>query len=158
MDGLGYLIDQVRQNGCRITWQRVAVLQALCELDGHASAEMIHKQIGKREQDVDLSTVYRTLERLRDLRILSQTDLGRGCAEYEIVTDQPHHHLICRRCGRVIDLNDAYLKTMGEAIARDLGFQPILDHLAIFGRCKDCRDSVPVERQRTSARARSAQQ
>ena len=144
MDALGYLIEQVRQQGCRITWQRVAVLQALCELDGHASAEMIHKRIGKREQDVDLSTVYRTLERLRDLRILSQTDLGRGCAEYEIVTDQPHHHLICRRCGRVIDLNNAYLETTGEAIARDFGFQPILDHMAIFGHCRDCLDAAQV--------------
>ena len=58
---------------------------------------MIHRRIGKREQNVDLYTVYRTLERLRDLRILSQTDLGRGCAEYEIVTNEPDHQLIYRR-------------------------------------------------------------
>jgi Fur family ferric uptake transcriptional regulator len=158
MDGLRYLIEQVRQHGCRITWQRVAVLQALCELDGHASAEKIHGQIRNHKQDVDLSTVYRTLERLRDLRILSQTDLGRGCAEYEIVTDRPHHHLICRRCGRVIDLNHAYLTATGEAITRDFGFRPILDHLAIFGLCEDCPEPAQVECERNAARPGTAHQ
>jgi Fur family ferric uptake transcriptional regulator len=152
------LTARVRQHGCRITWQRVAVLQALCELDGHASAEMMHKRIGRREQDVDLSTVYRTLERLRDLRILSQTDLGRGCAEYEIVTDQPHHHLICRRCGRVIDLNHTYLAAAGEAIARDFGFRPILDHLAIFGHCLECVDAVQVGGEELAVPAEAAHQ
>jgi Fur family ferric uptake transcriptional regulator len=93
------------------------------------------------KQDVDLSTVYRTLERFRDLRILSQTDLGRGCAEYEIVTDRPHHHLICRRCGRVTDLSHVYLTETAESIARDFGFQPILDHMAIFGYCQGCLDA-----------------
>ena len=85
---LQVLIDQARQHGCRMTRQRAIILQALCELDGHASAERstsghLHRQ------EVDLSTVYRTLERLRDLRILSQTDLGRGSAEYEVVTGSP---------------------------------------------------------------------
>lgn len=142
MEDLATLIQQVRQHGCRITWQRVAVLQALCDLNGHASAEMIQKQIRKDQLDVALSTVYRTLERLRDMQVLSQTDLGRGCAEYEFVSDHPHHHLICRRCGRVIDLGHAYLTKIAEAIRRDMGFQPILDHLAIFGLCPDCLDPV----------------
>ena len=90
-------------------------------------------------RDVDLSTVYRTLERLRDLRILSQTDLGRGCAEYEVVTDQPHHHLVCQGCGQVIDLDHTYLATAAEAIRRDFGFEPIFDHFAIFGWCRECK-------------------
>lgn len=151
MDDLGLLIERVRQHGCRITWQQLAVLQALCELDGHASAELIHKKMGKRQQDVDLSTVYRTLERFRDLRILSQTDLGKGRAEYEIVTDRPHHHLFCRRCGHTIDLSHDYLTAMAEAIDQDFGFRPILDHLAIFGLCRERRDSVQVPCERTAS-------
>jgi Fur family ferric uptake transcriptional regulator len=141
MDDLGSLVEQVRQHGCRLTRQRVAVLQALCELDGHASAEMIPRQISQRQQDVDLSTVYRTLERLQDLAILSQTDLGRGCAEYEVVAEQRHHHLICQQCSLFIDLDNAYLMPMVEAIRQDLGPRPIVDHLAIFGVCQDCLDA-----------------
>ncbi len=100
MCDLQVLIDQARQHGVRMTRQRAIILQALCELGGHASAEDVYEQATLHRRDVDLSTVYRTLERLRDLRILSQTDLGRGYAEYEIVADQPHHHLICQGCGR----------------------------------------------------------
>ncbi|MGD1995009.1 MAG: transcriptional repressor [Anaerolineae bacterium] len=133
------LMKQVRGHGLRLTRQRVLVLQALCELGGHASAEDIYEQAVVHRRDLDLSTVYRTLERFRDLRILSQTDLGRGCAEYEIVTDRPHHHLVCQRCGRVIDLDHSYLAATGERIRQDLSFEPIFDHFAIFGQCRKCR-------------------
>ena len=138
MQDLDALLDRVRQHGCRMTRQRTAILQALCELDGHASAERIHERISLQQQKVDLSTVYRTLEKLRDLHILSQTDLGRGSAEYEIVTGQPHHHLICQGCGQVIDLDHRYLAPTSEAIREDLGFEAILSHFAIFGLCRKC--------------------
>jgi Fur family ferric uptake transcriptional regulator len=124
--------------------KRFAVLQALCELEGHAGAESVLKKIGEHWQTVELSTVCRPLDRLRDLQILSQNDLGRGCAEYEIVTDEPDHHLSCRCCGRVIDLGDAYLKTMGKAIAWGFGFQAVVDHLAILGHCQDCLYAAQV--------------
>jgi len=139
MYDLQMLIDRVRQHGCRVTRQRAIILQTLCELDGHASAESIHDRVTLHRRDVDLSTVYRTLERLRELRIVSQTDLGRGCAEYEIVTDPPHHHLVCQGCGQVIDLDHAYLAAVADAIQSDFDFDPILDHFVVFGLCHECR-------------------
>jgi Fur family ferric uptake transcriptional regulator len=138
MDDLQELMDRVRQHGLRMTRQRVLVLQALCELGGHASAEEIYERATLHQHNLDLSTVYRTLERLRDLRVLSQTDLGRGCAEFEPVTDQ-HHHLVCRSCGRVFDLDHDYLSAAAKSIRRDFGFEPIFDHFAIFGWCRECR-------------------
>jgi Fur family ferric uptake transcriptional regulator len=139
MDDVQVLIERLRQRGYRVTQQRARILQALCELEGHASAETIHARIALQQQDVDLSTVYRTLEMLRDLRILSQTDLGRGCAEYEIVAERPHHHLICLRCGRLTDLDHSYLAPVAEAIRQDMGFEAVFDHMAIFGLCHTCR-------------------
>ena len=138
MKELHVLMDQARKHGLRMTRQRALILQALCELGGHASAEDVHEQATLHQHDVDLSTVYRTLERFRDLRILSQTDLGRGCAEYEIVTDQQHHHLVCQGCGQVIDLDHSYLSAAAKRIRRDFGFEPIFDHFAIFGWCAEC--------------------
>ncbi|MFL7808632.1 MAG: Fur family transcriptional regulator [Anaerolineae bacterium] len=122
-----------------MTRQRAVILQALCELNGHASAEDVHCQIARCLGDVDLSTVYRNLEALRDARILSQTDLGRGCAEYEVVGDRPHHHLVCQRCGHVQEVDHAYFDAVGEMVRERYGFEPILDHLAIFGVCAACR-------------------
>jgi Fur family ferric uptake transcriptional regulator len=146
MDDLQALMARVRQHGCRMTRQRAIILQALCELDGHASAEKIHEQVTLHRRDVDLSTVYRTLERLRDLRIVSETDLGRGCAEYEIVTEEPHHHLVCRDCGWVVDLNHTYLAPVAKAVRQDFGFDPAIDHFAIFGLCSECRAEKGGER------------
>ena len=138
MDDLQALMDRVRQHGLRLTRQRVLVLQALCELGGHASAEDVYRRVTLHQRNVDLSTVYRTLERLRDLRVLSQTDLGRGCAEFEVMTGQQHHHLVCRGCGRVFDLDHDYLSGAAQSIRRDFGFEPIFDHFAIFGWCGEC--------------------
>jgi Fur family ferric uptake transcriptional regulator len=139
MTDLQLLVDQVRRSGLRVTRQRVLILQALCELHGHASAERVHERVTVHRRDVDLSTVYRTLERLRDLRILSQTDLGRGCVEFEVVASQPHHHLVCHECGQVQDLPHRYVALLASAIRRDLDFEPMLDHLAVFGLCSSCR-------------------
>jgi Fur family ferric uptake transcriptional regulator len=139
MDDLQVLMDRAHRHGLRMTRQRVAILQALCELGGHASVEKIYRQTTLHRRDVDLSTVYRTLERLHDLRILSQTDLGRGCAEYEVTTDQPHHHLVCQGCGQVIDLDHSYLSAAATRIRVDFDFEPIFDHFSIFGWCKECR-------------------
>jgi len=138
MDRLQMLTDRVRQAGCRITKQRAVILRSLSELDGHASAERVYEQACVHRRDVHFSTVYRTLERLRDLRVISQMDLGRGCAEFEIIADRPHHHLICLECGRMIDLDHSYLEPVAEAIRRDFGFEPFLDHLAILGWCGEC--------------------
>ena len=148
MCGLQVLMDRARQHGLRMTRQRVVILLALCELDGHASAEEVHERVLLHWRDVDLSTVYRTLERLRDLRIVSQSDLGRGCAEYEIVTGRPHHHLICQGCGQVIDLDHTYLATAAQAIYQDFGFEPIFDHFAIFGWCRECKRSEAEQEKR----------
>jgi Fur family transcriptional regulator, ferric uptake regulator len=145
MQDLQNLIERVRQTGCRLTKQRAVILQALCELDGHAGVEAIYERVAQHRRDVDLSTVYRTLEMLRDLRILSQTDLGRGFSEFEIVAEKPHHHLICKGCGQVIDLDHEYLAPVEKAIQRDMGFAPILDHLAIFGWCQVCQTEAETE-------------
>lgn len=133
------LIERVRLHGFRITQQRATILRALCELDGHASVEHVYARIAQGNAGLDRSTVYRTMEKLRDLRILSQTDLGRGCAEYEIVTDHPHHHLVCQSCGRVVDLDHAYVSALAESVQQDFGFEAVLDHFAIFGLCHECQ-------------------
>jgi Fe2+ or Zn2+ uptake regulation protein len=133
------LLDRVRQHGLRITRQRGIILQALCELEGHASAEEVYDRVILHQRDVDLSTVYRTLETLHDLDIVSHTDLGHGCTEYEIVGEQPHHHLVCQRCGHVLELDDAYLAPVVESIHRDFEFDLTSSHFAIFGICGACR-------------------
>ncbi|HNS50282.1 MAG TPA: transcriptional repressor [Anaerolineae bacterium] len=134
-----------RRAGFRLTRQRQVILHALCALDGHASAERVHARLAGDHPPIHLSTVYRTLEKLRDLGILSQIDLGRQCVEFEIVGEHPHHHLVCRACGSVTDLDHRYLAVLDEPLRRDFGFEPVLCHFAIFGLCRHCRESIQDE-------------
>jgi Fur family ferric uptake transcriptional regulator len=140
MQDLQNLMDRVRQHGFRVTRQRAIILQVLCELDGHVSAEEVFNQVSLHRRDVDLSTVYRTLETLHKLDIVSQTDLGHGCTEYEIVGRRPHHHLVCQYCGQIIELKDAYLAPIAESIRKDFAFDLASSHFAIFGVCDACRE------------------
>ena len=135
------LLDQLRQRGYRLTRQRSIILEALSDLDGHASAEEIYAQVCRQSAGIDLSTVYRTLETLCELRLLSCADLGQGHTQFEIVTGQPHHHLVCQSCGAVTVLDHSYLAGVAEAIRHDLGFDPIFDHFAIFGLCAECGET-----------------
>ena len=136
------LLDQLRRRGFRLTKQREVILQALSELDGHASVEQVHAQACRYCPELDLSTVYRTLEALCELRVLSCSDLGQGHVQFEVVAGAPHHHLICQGCGQVMVLDHSYLAAAADAIRRDFGFDPIFDHFAIFGLCAGCRSST----------------
>jgi Fur family ferric uptake transcriptional regulator len=144
-------MDRLRQHGLRITRQRAIILQALCELEGHASAERVHDRVTIHQHDVDLSTIYRTLETLHYLGIVSQTDLGHRCVEYEIVGEEPHHHLVCQHCERVIELEHAYLAPVAKTIRQDFGFDLTSSHFAIFGICQRCREELQQGALYTSA-------
>jgi Fur family ferric uptake transcriptional regulator len=137
------VLQRVRSSGLRLTRQRRIILRAMCDLDGHASAEEVYQRVSRSRSDVDLSTVYRALVRLRDLRILSQIDLGRSCAEFEIVGERRHHHLVCVSCGTVMELDHSYLAALEEAVRHDFDFDPAFDHFALFGHCAECAKRGP---------------
>lgn len=131
--------DELKRSGLRATGPRVAVLAALIQQDGHSSADDVLCLAQERLPELNRSTVYRTLERLRDHRIVSETDLGDGVRRFEMVAAVPHHHLICTGCGAMIELSDSAVDALRREIEAEHGFRSDIDHLAIFGRCPHCR-------------------
>jgi Fur family ferric uptake transcriptional regulator len=83
---------------------------------------------------------------LKEMRLVSETDMGTGDTTYEWVSQKRHHHLICHDCGAVTSLDHAYLEDLGAAIFEGTGFRPDLDHFAIFGLCAACAGSGPSGR------------
>lgn len=123
----------------KLTPQRLMVLTALRHAEGHITAAEVYEQVRTAYPYVDISTVYRTLGALKQMRLVTETDMGRGDLTYEWVGDaHRHHHLICNVCGGVTELDHAYLERLGSELRRDLGFSAALDHFAIFGRCAAC--------------------
>ena len=86
----------------------------------------------------DSSTVYRTLELLQRLGLVTATDLGGGRVRYHPLEKGHHHHLVCRECGTIIDLDESLLAPLKEALLREHRFIADLRHLAILGRCVNC--------------------
>lgn len=129
----------LRRAELKLTPQRLMVLTALRHAPGHLTAAEVYEQVRAAYPYVDISTVYRTLNALKQLRLVTETDMGSGDLAYEWVREKPHHHLICSGCGSVTQLDHAYLERLGAELERDLGFAADLDHFAIFGRCAGCR-------------------
>ena len=95
---------------------------------------------------MDLSTVYRTLDMLKRMRLVSETDMGSGTYAYEWLGQDRHHHLICNGCDRIALLDDEFLGALGSEILDSYGFEADMNHIALFGICRECRADAEEER------------
>ena len=139
MDKSRDIAGKLSQQGYRLTPQRMMILSAIESSDNHISAEEIHAQIIAKYPNVNISTVYRTLELLKHLGLVTETDLGEGRVRYHPAEKGHHHHLVCRECGAIIDLDESLLVPFKIAILREYGFNADLRHLAILGHCAKCK-------------------
>ena len=132
------LATKIRNQGYRLTPQRLMILSAIETSDDHISAEEIFSQVVAKYPHVNISTVYRTLELLKELGLVTETDLGEGRVRYHPSHKGHHHHLVCRECGTIIDLDDSVVASLKSAVLREYKFIADLRHLAIFGHCEKC--------------------
>ncbi len=131
----------LQDKGYRLTPQRLMVIEALHGHDQHISAEEIYAQVKAKYPYANISTVYRTLDLLKELSLVTEIDLGDGRVRYHPAEKGHHHHLVCNKCGRVIDLPESAVLSLIGALEREYKFKAELRHLAIFGVCEDCRNS-----------------
>jgi Fur family ferric uptake transcriptional regulator len=134
-DGLG---AELRAKGYRLTPQRQLVLEAVTAL-GHATPDEVAEAVRRTASGVNISTVYRTLELLEELGLVSHTHLGHGAPTYHSTDDADHVHLVCRDCGSVTETVPAVVADVVDRLAADEGFAADVRHLAIFGRCRSCQ-------------------
>lgn len=130
------------KQGYRLTPQRLMILSAIENSNNHISAEEIYTQVVAKYPNVNISTVYRTLELLERLGMVTKTDLGGGRVRYHPAEKGHHHHLVCRECGAVIDLDESVLASLKDTLIREYGFIADLRHLAILGRCVNCGKKI----------------
>ena len=133
------IVGRLGERGYRLTPQRLMILSAIESSEDHISAEEIYAQVAAKYPHVNISTVYRTLELLKRLGMVYEIDLGEGRIRYHAEESGHHHHLVCQNCNKVIDIDEAFLSSLRDTLLRDYNFQAELRHVAIFGRCGDCR-------------------
>ena len=126
----------------RATRQRAAVSSLLDRLDDFRSAQEIHDQLKRSGDSIGLTTVYRTLQGLVEagavdvLRTDSGESVYRRCA-----TAEHHHHLVCRRCGRAVEIAGPAVETWAQRVADEHGYTDLSHTVEIFGLCHACGPS-----------------
>ena len=134
------LADLLRERGLRATSQRVVMHRLLRERDRHVSAEELLAEAGERLPGVSLPTVYATLELFEQLGVVRRVNGGGGTLLWDTRTDS-HHHMICRRCGRIEDMETPLDLERARRSASRSGFQPDRAEVVVSGLCADCAAS-----------------
>lgn len=138
------LRDALRARGQRVTPQRLAIAAAVRDLGRHATAEQIYTDVAGRMPGVSLPTVYATLELLEEIGLVRRVATDGGTALYDPRTDE-HHHLVCRVCGAIADVDGAVDHEALMAAARGAGFAPDQAQVVIRGLCAACREAAAPE-------------
>ncbi len=139
----------LRDKGLKVTSQRLKVLEAMQSCpEGHLSAEEIHAIVRADCPNVGLATIYRTIQLLNELHLVDRISFDDGFVRYEMGSapnreqKHRHHHLICKKCGRVFSFRDDLLEGLEEKIADTAGFLVVDHEVKLYGYCMACRESL----------------
>lgn len=137
-------VDQViailRDEGFRITPQRTAIVDYLLKTDDHPSAELIHKVIRKRYPMVSLSTVYKTLDLLREKKMVNEIEVD-GESRFDAHTDE-HINLVCMKCGKIEDIDEDSLKEIQMRAAKKSKYVILKSSFELSGYCSNCKSKL----------------
>ncbi len=135
------LIERMRAKGVRLTEQRRVIAELLEEADEHLDAEAVYRRASGRDPRIHRATVYRTLNRLKKLGLVDELDLMHKESErhyYEIRPSVFHIHLVCMRCGRVLEPSGPFWDDLKRRVHDETGFRPEAARLEMGGRCAAC--------------------
>ncbi len=137
------LIDTLRRKGMRITEPRRLVCGVIAEHhDDHLTAQDIFDRVSSSHVgEIDIATVYRTLEALEESGAIKHGHIGHGPTVYHLAEESDHQHLVCSSCGRTIAVSRDDIGEFLRSITDRTGFVPDVEHFALTGLCKDCAES-----------------
>lgn len=135
--------NRLRAGGYRVTPQRQLVLQSVQRLT-HATPERILTDVQETAEGVNLSTVYRTLEVLEEVGLVSHTHIGHGSPAYHSTEEVAHIHLVCGRCGAVLSVAAEVAQPFAERLREQVGFHTDISHVSLHGLCADCASAAPA--------------
>jgi Fur family transcriptional regulator, peroxide stress response regulator len=127
-----------REQNRRATVQRRMVLEAVLDLDNHPTADQVCEALAGREPGIARTTVYRSLDELGRMGLISKASHLGSAVRYDARADR-HHHLVCLRCDAVIDIDDERLDAVGAPDTSAFGFEVTDVRVQLHGLCRSCR-------------------
>jgi Fur family ferric uptake transcriptional regulator len=145
--------QRLTEAGIAPTPQRRVIAQAILDHESHPDAETIYHLARQIDPHLGIATVYRTLKLFAERGLVDRHDFGDGRTRYEVSPDIHHDHLICVRCGSVVEFSNSSIESLQEQVADGHGFQ-LLDHrLELYGVCAQCHGTPPKIITRAAAQA-----
>lgn len=132
----------MREKGCRITPQRIAILKILSISEGHPSVEKIYEQVKNDFPTTSLATVYKNVAMLKELGEVLELGFGTESSRYDGNKPDPHPHLICTECKKIIDPDLDSLRDMSLELVKETGFKITNHRLDFFGICPECQGKI----------------
>lgn len=123
-----------------MTRQRLAILDALCLADGHATIAEIYQRTQEIGEEIDRSTIYRTMDVLLGLELVICGEDQNGERVYELVREDQHHHLVCKRCGEELEIDNQAVDDFYQYLEKAFNYSVQMDHLMVFGTCSGCSE------------------
>lgn len=122
----------------RRTRQRAAVAAIVSPRGEFKTAQQIHAELRGSGDTIGLTTVYRTLQLMAEAGEIDALRTGDGETAYRRCSGGHHHHLVCRSCGRTVEVSGPAVERWAESVAREHGFRDVSHDLEIFGTCAAC--------------------
>lgn len=137
------LKDKLKEKGLKLTPQRRSILDVIVENKGnHLSTEEIYEIVKKRCPEIGLATVYRTMQMFDEADMVYKHNFNDGRSRYELNLneDHQHHHLICTKCGRVVEVEEDLLEQLEHEIEKKYNFEVVNHNVKFYGYCHICNN------------------
>ena len=138
-DRLDEILTKLRQRECRITPQRLAILNAFIQSDKHPSVEQVYDQVRINFPTTSLATVYKTVTLLKDVGEILEISFADGRNRYDGKKPYPHPHLVCTQCNRIVDPEVTLLDRLTSEVSQSTGYKIVSHQLEFFGICPACQ-------------------
>jgi Fe2+ or Zn2+ uptake regulation protein len=138
MKDLSRIEETLRGKVYKLTEQRRLIIEVFNESPGHYTAMEIFDLVRKKFKGINFSTIYRNLEMLSSLEIINKLHLESGISHYELCGLAHHHHIICKECGDMKEINICPYASLGEEQLRSIGFRATDHKFEIYGYCSKC--------------------
>ena len=136
---LNQMLSKLKEHDFRLTPQRLAVIKLLAVSEGHPSVERIYETVRAEFPTISIATIYKTVNLLKQLNEVLELGFPDGSNRYDGNNPDPHPHVICTRCKKIIDPNLGSLKDLKKEVAKKTGFHILNHRVDFFGTCRDCR-------------------
>jgi Fe2+ or Zn2+ uptake regulation protein len=134
------LAREMRTRGFRVTAQRTIILETIAHMGGHISAQEVYEKATERLPGLNLATVYRTVETLHEAGLIDLFDTQSEPMRFALRDhENPHGHLVCKHCGRVMDLDVDLIQELANSVAERTEFHIDHHHLTLQGTCLSCQ-------------------